>query len=179
MSVPDHCHPNLVIVFPDQMRGQTMGFLNEDPVVTPCLDKFAAESLVLTQAVSNYPVCSPFRAMLMTGMYSHSNRVVENCNSNTAPFGCELPESARCWSDVLKDKGYDLAYIGKWHLDSPHEPYIDCKNNEGPRKWNEWCPPSRRHGFNNWYAYGTYDYHMNPMYWSTGAGREEFNFVEQ
>ena len=72
-------HPNLVVVFPDQMRGQALGFLNEDPVVTPHLDRFAKESLVLPKAVSNYPVCSPFRAMLMTGKYPHANRVTSNC----------------------------------------------------------------------------------------------------
>ena len=67
-------HPNLVVVFPDQMRGQAFGFLNEDPVVTPHLDRFAKGSLVLPKAVSNYPVCRPFRAMLMT-------RQVSSCQS--------------------------------------------------------------------------------------------------
>jgi len=71
--------PNMVFVFPDQMRAHAMGFMNEDPVITPTLDRFAAESLVLNSAVSNYPVCSPYRAMLMTGKWSHANGVL--CNS--------------------------------------------------------------------------------------------------
>ena len=171
--------PNLVIVFPDQMRGQALGFLNEDPAVTPRLDQFAKESLVLPQAVSNYPVCSPYRAMLMTGKYPHANRVIANCTSQSEAFGCELQESDRCWSDVLKDQGYSLGYIGKWHLDSPREPYIDCYNNKGETKWNDWCAPRRRHGFDYWYSYGTYDRHMKPMYWATDAGRDEYHFVEQ
>ena len=171
--------PNLVIVFPDQMRGQALGFLNEDPVVTPNLDRFAKESLTLKQAVSNYPVCSPFRAMLLTGKYPHANGVISNCTSHTEPHGVELKESDICWPDVLKTKGYSLGYIGKWHLDSPHAPYIKCNNNRGKTKWNEWCPPNRRHSFDFWYSYGTYDYHMNPMYWSTDAIREEFTFVKQ
>ncbi|MCF7847419.1 MAG: sulfatase [Kiritimatiellales bacterium] len=171
--------PNLLIVFPDQMRGQAMGFLGEDPVVTPHLDRFAAESLVLPQAVSNYPVCSPFRAMLMTGKYPHANGVLVNCTNLSGLHGVELREKDRCWSDVLKDKGYSLGYIGKWHLDTPREPYIDCTNNKGKVKWNDWCPPNRRHGFDFWHAYGTYNEHMNPMYWSTNARREEFKYVEQ
>ncbi len=73
--------------------------MNEDPVITPNLDRFAAESLVLPQMVSNYPVCSPFRAMFMTGKWPHSNKVLSNCNSDTAPHGCELQESDKCWSD--------------------------------------------------------------------------------
>jgi len=171
--------PNLVFVFPDQMRGQALGFMGEDPVITPHLDRFAKESLILTQAVANYPVCSPYRAMLMTGMYPHRNRVVGNCNSQTTPFGCELQESDECWSDVLRTAGYDLSYIGKWHLDSPREPYVDCRNNHGKTKWNEWCPPHRRHGFDFWYSYGTYDFHLKPMYWPTDADRDGFHFVDQ
>lgn len=171
--------PNLVIVFPDQMRGSAMGFLGGEPVITPNLDRFAAQSLVLTQAVSNWPVCSPYRAMLMTGMYPHANKVVSNCTSKTAPYNCELQESDRCWSDVLKDNGYSLGYIGKWHLDSPRKPYIDCRNNRGDVKWNEWCPPHRRHGFDFWHSYGTYDWHLEPMYWDTDATRDGFRYVDQ
>jgi len=37
--------PNLLFVFVDQMRGQAMGFLGEEPVRTPSLDRFASEGL--------------------------------------------------------------------------------------------------------------------------------------
>ena len=184
--------PNLLLVLPDQMRGQALGFLGEEPVHTPNLDRFASESLFLPQAMSNMPVCSPFRAMLMSGKYPFSNGVLGNCCTKyrRAEEKCELRESDRCWSDVLRDAGYTLGYIGKWHLDMPHEPYVDTYNNhvtqfdrfrneETPVAWNEWCPPERRHGFDFWYSYGTYDRHMNPMYWSTDAGRDEFRYVEQ
>ena len=171
--------PNLIIVFPDQMRAHQLGFLGEEPVITPHLDNFAKESLVLHQTVSNYPVCSPFRAMLMTGKYPHSNKVISNCTSKTEPYNCELQESDVCWSDILKKSGYSLGYIGKWHLDSPKEPYIDCYNNHGPTKWNEWCPPARRHSFDYWHSYGTYDHHLNPMYWDTDAKRDDFKFVDK
>jgi N-acetylglucosamine-6-sulfatase len=166
--------PNLVFVFPDQWRGQALGFLGEDPVVTPHLDEFARESLVLRQAVANYPLCSPYRAMLMTGKYSHANRVTGNCRADRAQFNVELQESDTCWSDILKEKGYSLGYIGKWHLDAPREPFIP----HNP-KWNTWCPPERRHGFDYWYAYGTYNDHDRPMYWETHAGRDEYHFVDQ
>jgi arylsulfatase A-like enzyme len=171
--------PNLLIVFPDQMRGSAMGFLGEEPVKTPNLDRFAAQSLVLPQAVSCYPVCSPFRASLMTGQYGFSNGVFSNCNSKTTPAKCELRADAVCWSDVLKVNGYSLGYIGKWHLDSPHQPYVDCGNNKGDMAWNEWCSPDRRHGFGYWYSYGTYDNHLRPLYWDTDAKRDGFHYVDQ
>ncbi len=171
--------PNLVIVFPDQMRAQTLGFMNEDPAITPNLNRFAKESVVFSQAVSNYPVCSPFRAMLMTGKFPHSNGVLGNCNTYGAENGYELKQSARCWSEILKDKGYSMGYIGKWHLDSPHKPYVKCSNNTEKFAWNEWCPPARRHGFDFWYAYGTYDMHLKPMYWDTKASRDGAHWVNQ
>ena len=171
--------PNLVFVFPDQMRSHTLGFMGKEPVMTPNLDDFANESVVLTHAMSNAPVCSPYRAMLFSGKYPLSNGVLTNATGDAGKYGIQLNEEEICWSDILKENGYSLGYIGKWHLDAPHEPYVDCKNNRGEIKWNEWCPPDRRHGFDFWYAYGTYDYHMRPMYWSTHAARDSFHFVDQ
>ena len=100
--------PNLLFVFPDQFRRQAMGFMREDPVVTPNLDRLAGESLVFTNAVSNRPVCSPYRAMLFTGKYPWSNGVTTNCNSGSARHGIELKESERSFSDVLHDAGYGV-----------------------------------------------------------------------
>ncbi|MFC1639252.1 sulfatase [Gemmatimonadota bacterium] len=171
--------PNLLFVFPDQMRGQALGFLGEDPVITPNLDRFAAEGLALTQAAVNYPVCSPYRAMMLTGKYAHSNGVLGNCNSASAPFGYEMHDSSRCWSDILTHRGYSLGYIGKWHLDSPYRPYVGTYNNTEEMAWNEWTAPHRRHGFDYWYAYGTYDNHNKPEYWTTDAPRTERVVVDQ
>lgn len=171
--------PNLIFIMADQWRGDALGCLGKEAVKTPHLDQLASEGVNFTNAVSSYPVSSPARGMLMTGMYPVHSKVTGNCNSATAPYGVELPESARCWSDVLKDQGYELGYIGKWHLDSPYQPYIETSNNKGKIAWNEWCPKERRHGFSHWIAYGTYDYHLKPMYWDTDASRNEFYFVDQ
>lgn len=174
-----HSSPNLVFIMADQYRGDAMGCIGKEPVKTPHLDRLAAEGVNFTNAISSYPVSSPARAMLMTGMYPIHNKVVGNCNSETAPYGVELPQDARCWSDVLKDQGYQTGYIGKWHLDSPYKPYVDTYNNRGKVAWNEWCPPERRHGFDHWIAYGTYDNHLKPMYWNTTAPRDSFYYVNQ
>lgn len=171
--------PNLVFIMADQWRGQAMGCLGLEPVQTPNLDRLISEGVYFTDAISSYPVSSPARGMLMTGMYPIDSKVTGNCNSATAPYHVELPTKARCWSDVLKDQGYELGYIGKWHLDAPHKPYIDTYNNKGEIAWNEWCPKERRHGFNHWIAYGTYDYHLKPMYWNTNASRDEYYYVNQ
>lgn len=171
--------PNLIIIMADQWRSDALGYKGIEPVKTPNLDKLASEGVSFNQAVSSYPVSSPARGMFMTGMYPFGSKVIENCNSKTSPYGVELQQNAVCWSDVLNQKGYSLGYIGKWHLDSPYEPYIDCSNNKGGIAWNEWCEPSRRHGFDYWHAYGTYDYHLRPLYWDTNSKREEFFYVDK
>lgn len=171
--------PNIVVIFVDQWRGQALGFLGKEKVITPNLDELAGKGLALTQMVSNYPVCSPARAMLLTGTYPSKNKVYANVNSQSAPFGIQLQKDMLCWSDVLKAKGYSNGYIGKWHLDSPHEPYIPTANNKPEMAWNEWTPFEKRHGFDYWYAYGTYDYHQKPMYWATNAVRDSFHYVNQ
>ena len=171
--------PNLVFIMADQWRGNALGCIGKEPVKTPNLDLLAREGIHFTNAVSSYPVSSPARGMLMTGMYPHQNKVVGNCNSANTPYGVELQQNARCWSDVLKANGYQTGYIGKWHLDAPRKPYVNTYNNQGKIAWNEWCPKERRHGFDFWISYGTYDYHLRPMYWNTEAKRDEFYYVEQ
>ncbi len=55
--------PNLLFVFADQMRGQAMGFLGEEKVKTPVLDKFATERIYFTEGdyyrdnIKNYYAC--------------------------------------------------------------------------------------------------------------------------
>ena len=68
--------PNLVFVLVDQWRRQALGFLNEDPVLTPNLDRFAKTSAVFNHAVSTVPVCTPDRAVLITGNYPLTNGVL-------------------------------------------------------------------------------------------------------
>lgn len=103
--------PNLVFIMADQWRADAIGYNGTEPVKTPHLDQLSTEGVTFMNAVSGTPVSSPARAMLMTGMYPVQNGVTGNCNSRTAPYGVEMATDARCWSDVLSDKGYDLAYL--------------------------------------------------------------------
>ncbi len=165
--------PNLLFVLADQWRGQALGFLGHEKVQTPHLDALAREGMVLTEAVSNYPVCSPYRAMLMSGQYPFRNGVYSNCNSKTTAHGCELRQETTCWSDVLAARGYRTGYVGKWHLESPRAPFVASYNNSAKFAWNEWTPPARRHGFAFWHAYNTFDRHLAPEYWETDMTRDQ------
>ena len=103
--------PNVIYVFPDQYRNSSLGFWSDpefasqvawqgDPVSTPNLDRFAREAVVLSEAVSNFPVSSPHRGMLLSGMYPERNGVVLNCMSER-PVST-LPVDAECIGVVFQ-----------------------------------------------------------------------------
>lgn len=154
--------PNLVYIFADQWRRQAVGFMKEEPVITPNIDKFAEESLIFDNAISCFPLCSPHRASLLTGKYPLSTGMFTNCK-----IGCDvrLKEEEICIGDVIKAADYDTAYIGKWHLDLP-EMNLSDNPISGARDWDAYTEPGpKRHGFDYWYSYGTFDEHLTPHYW--------------
>lgn len=164
--------PNLIYIVPDEFRPYSMGFLGKEKVKTPNLDRFSKEGTTCTNVVSNFPVCSPYRAMLFSGKYPHENGVMTNCNSAT---DAQLREDLYCLPDLLSDNGYETGYIGKWHLQKPRPG--DELHGEGYRNgydgnvWDSYTPPGRgRHSFSYWYSYGCCDDHNNPHYW-TGESR--------
>lgn len=177
--------PNVIYVFPDQFRNSSLGFWQQepyasavgwqgDPVLTPNLNRFASESIVLTEAVSTCPVSSPHRGMLLSGMYPERNGVVLNCMAERPESS--LKQEAECIGDVFKAAGYSCAYIGKLHVDfpTPNNPqapgtYVSDRRPE----WDAYTPPERRHGFDFWYSYGTFDEHKNPHYWDSEGVRHD------
>ncbi len=166
--------PNLLFIFADQFRRASLGFLQEDPVYTPHIDKLAANGVFFSRAFANHPLCSPFRGMLLSGKYPLSNGVVANCHSGRTVYGNYLKKEEVCFSDVLANNGYSAGYVGKWHLDGPTP--------TAPGEalvWDSWCPPDHRHGFSFWHAYGTHNRHNNPYYWTTHAREDEITYVDQ
>jgi arylsulfatase A-like enzyme len=136
---------NLVFVFADQWRRQAFGYAGDPNVKTPTLDRFAGQSLSFEHAVSGCPVCTPYRASLMTGVYPHRHKLMVNDQCLFDRY--EGPFLAEC----LRDGGYRTAYIGKWHIDGHGR--------------NAFVPPERRLGFESWQGFEcTHDYRHSPYY---------------
>lgn len=64
--------PNIIFVFADQWRRQSLGYMGEDPVLTPNLDKFASCAFSFDPAVACRPVSGPNRACLMNGLLENT-----------------------------------------------------------------------------------------------------------
>jgi len=168
--------PNIVFVFADQMRRQALGFTHQDPVHTPNLNRFASQGLYMPNTISNRPLCSPFRAMMVTGKFPYCNDVVTNCNSSTTKYNNYLKKTERIFTDVLSENGYNVGYIGKWHMDPPTAPdATDWRKAE----WGAFVPPERRHGIDFWHAYNDHNRHDNPYYWTTHAKADEKTVIHE
>jgi arylsulfatase A-like enzyme len=100
--------PNIVFLFADEWRAQATGYNGDPNCETPVLDNLARQSLNVTHAVSGCPVCSPYRASLMTGQYPLTHGVYIN--------DVELDPDCLSMARVFRQNGYVTAYIGKWHL---------------------------------------------------------------
>ncbi len=100
-------HPNLLYIFTDQQRVDTLGCYGNQHIKTPALDGLAAEGFVFENAYVSQPVCSPARATMLTGLWPHTAGVPA-CN---VPLRAEVPTFAE-----LLPPEYQTAFMGKWHL---------------------------------------------------------------
>jgi len=66
--------PNVLVLLADDLTSATLG-INDPYILTPNLDRLAAEGVRFTRYAVNHPVCSPSRALLMTGLYAQHNGV--------------------------------------------------------------------------------------------------------
>ncbi len=113
--------PNFVLIFTDDQGYQDLGCFGSPNIKTPNIDRMAAEGMRLTSFYVAAPVCSPSRAALMTGCYPV--RVgIPGVLSPSARTG--LDPSERTIAEILRDRGYATACVGKWHLGhlAPHLP---------------------------------------------------------
>jgi arylsulfatase A-like enzyme len=100
--------PNILYVFSDMQRANSIGAYGDPNVRTPALDAFAAQSTRFDACMSNTPVCCPHRACLQTGLYSHHHGVVSN--------QVRFTRKARGLAEDFRDAGYVTGYTGKWHI---------------------------------------------------------------
>lgn len=135
--------PNIVFILVDQWRAQATGYTGDKNVITPNIDRLALSSVNVKNAISGMPVCTPFRASLMTGQYPLTHGVFMN--------DVMLDTARTTLAKVYRDHGYNTGFIGKWHIDGHgRAAYI---------------PENRRQGFQYWKALEcTHDYNRSAYY---------------
>ena len=136
--------PNIIVIYPDQMRADAMGCAGDSVVKTPYLDRLAGEGTRFENAFVSYPLCCPFRASFLTGKYAHSHGL----GGNHVPIDTNQVFLA----PLLKKRGYRTGYFGKWHLDGGTKPGF--------------VPPGeRRLGFDHFIGFNRGHYYQKAIYY--------------
>ncbi|MEM6391210.1 MAG: sulfatase [Planctomycetota bacterium] len=168
--------PNVVFLFPDQLGARFLPMYGDPNIQTPHLDRLAAQSLRIDQCVSPCPVCTPYRASLITGRYPQTTGHIIN---STVTRHDEISIG-----DAFAAAGYRTAWIGKWHLHRGAWPA-----NNVP----DWVPEGRdRMGFQHWRAYNQHMVYHNgfvngedwrPLHWegyeTNAINRFAFEFLDE
>jgi len=107
--------PNVIYLFSDEHRYQSMSFAGMPELKTPHMKQMAEQGIVFRNCVSNYPVCSPHRAILMTGRWPYQQKM-KNDAPGMIDNSLPLSPDQMTLGKAFKNAGYATGYVGKWHL---------------------------------------------------------------
>ncbi len=170
MSVPQSNDarkpPNVVVLFPDQLRAASLPLYGERNIETPNIDRLANDGVRLTNAISNCPVCTPARAMLVTGRHPQTTGHLINTTRTR--------HSEISIADAFANQGYRTAWVGKWHLHTGLWPALDRMPQQP-----DWVPEGRdRLGFEYWRAYNQHMVYFDGFVQSGDWNYERWNGYE-
>jgi N-acetylglucosamine-6-sulfatase len=134
-KIPHVSQKNVIFILTDDHRFDFMGFTGKVPwLETPNMDRLAREGAYFPNTFVTTSLCSPSRASILTGQFSHTHTVVDN----SAP----APESLIYFPQYLQKAGYETSFFGKWHMGS---------SDDNPRP-----------GFDHWESFRGQGVYYNP-----------------
>jgi len=117
LGSPRRKRPNVLFILTDDQRFDCLGCAPRPylGIQTPNLDRIAREGAYFSNAFCTTSLCSPSRASMLSGLYAHSHKIINNFT--------DYPRDLPSYPARLKAMGYTTAYIGKFHMgeqdDSP------------------------------------------------------------
>ncbi|MEN2283929.1 arylsulfatase [Algoriphagus sp. SE2] len=107
--------PNIIVILADDLGYGDIGAFNpESKIPTPYIDQLAKDGMKFTDAHTPAAVCTPTRYGFLTGRYNWRSKLKSGVL--TGKSNALIPDDRTTIADVLKNKGYETAFIGKWHL---------------------------------------------------------------
>jgi arylsulfatase A-like enzyme len=103
--------PNILFMMSDDHASEAIsayGSWLKDYCHTPTIDRLAAEGMRFTNVCCNNSICSPSRASIISGQYSHVTGALN--------LGCKLKPNAPSYIRDLTNNGYETCVVGKWHM---------------------------------------------------------------
>jgi N-acetylglucosamine-6-sulfatase len=123
-NISKNSPPNIVFIIADDLRYDLLGCNGHPDAITPNIDRLAQEGVNFNNFFATTPLCSPSRATFLTGLYPHTNRIVNNDSQGLDIKSHRLMTFPR----ILREKAnYKTALIGKWHMgfDDSRRPGFD------------------------------------------------------
>ncbi|EAZ80458.2 arylsulfatase [Algoriphagus machipongonensis] len=107
--------PNIIFILADDLGYGDLGFLGQEYIETPNIDRLAKEGMFFSDFYSGSTVCAPSRSSFLTGM--HTGHTPIRGNSEVQPEGqFPMPDSVLTVAKVMKQAGYVTGAFGKWGL---------------------------------------------------------------
>jgi arylsulfatase A-like enzyme len=100
--------PNIIFIMSDDHAYQALSAYGSKLISTPNIDRIAKEGMLMKEAAVTNSVCSPSRAVILTGKYSHMNGMKDN--------GTYFNGTQQTLPKIFRQHGYRTAIVGKWHL---------------------------------------------------------------
>ena len=100
--------PNILLIMADQHRWDCVGFNGNEQIQTPHLDALAADGVNYPHTICPFPVCTPSRYSLLSGLYVHQHAGWSN--------HCTLEPNIDTYPRVLRANGYATKAVGKMHF---------------------------------------------------------------
>ena len=108
-KMPGRKPRNVIFILSDDHRYDFMGFLGKVKFLeTPHMDRMARRGAHIENAFVTTSLCSPSRASILTGQFSHKHGVVDNQTN--------IREDIVFFPQYLQQLGYETAFMGKWHM---------------------------------------------------------------
>jgi arylsulfatase A len=160
--------PNILLIMADDLGAENLACYGNTAYSTPNLDRLAAEGARFENAYAT-PVCTPTRAMILTGLHPNRSGFLERLDSPLDPEkNNRMPVHLKTFGHVFQSAGYATAIAGKWHL-GDFQKYPDQPTTHGFDEhclWVQYWDGGRRsryYGPHNW-ENGEYKVHGDEVF---------------
>lgn len=132
-NLPAAERPHVLLIHADQVRIDALGAYGNLQIKTPAVDQLAGDGVVFKNSFCSFPVCTPSRYSLLSGLPVHEHRGWNN--------RCTLPPGTPTFPSLLRQAGYATKAVGKMHFTPTYLDVgfseLELAEQDGPGRWDD------------------------------------------